>query len=154
MIGDVISASVMTIGRLSRRTGVPVKVLREYEDMGLIYTVGRSAGNYRLFDDDALWCVGVVSWLRTLGLTLNEIQELASNYLAPTGEPVGPRLAGVLKVVRARTERRIVELQELLGRLDEFEVAAAAELAGQADFRTQDPHFRRDGLDSVPGGRP
>jgi len=114
--------------------------------MGLIYTVGRSAGNYRLFDEDALWCVGVVSGLRTLGLTLSEIQELASNYLAHTGEPVGPRLAGVLKVVRARTERRIAELQELLGRLDEFEVAAAAELAGQADFRTQDPRFRRDRL--------
>lgn len=148
------SASVMTIGRLSQRTGVSVKVLREYEDMGLIYTVGRSAGNYRLFDEDALWCVGVVSGLRTLGLTLNEIQELASSYLAHPGEQVGRRLAGVLKVVRGRTERRIAELQELLGRLDEFEVAAAAELAGQADFRTQDPHFQDDGLDSAPGGRP
>jgi MerR family transcriptional regulator, copper efflux regulator len=115
MIAGMTSASVMTIGRLSRRAGVPVKVLREYEDMGLIYTVGRSAGNYRLFDEDALWCVGVVSGLRTLGLTLSEIQELASNYLAHTGEPVGPRLAGVLKVVRARTERRIAELQGLPG---------------------------------------
>ena len=57
---------VMTVGALSRRTGVPVKTLRTYEDMGLIYTVGRSAGNYRLFDEDALWCVGVVSGLRTL----------------------------------------------------------------------------------------
>lgn len=44
---------VMTIGGLSRQTGVPVKTLREYEDLGLIYTVGRSAGNYRLFDAEA-----------------------------------------------------------------------------------------------------
>jgi MerR family transcriptional regulator, copper efflux regulator len=154
MIVGMTSGSVMTIGRLSRRTGVPVKVLREYEDMGLIYTVGRSAGNYRLFDEDALWCVGVVSGLRTLGLTLSEIRELASNYLGHTGEPVGPRLAGVLQVVRVRTGRRIAELQELLGRLDEFEIAAVAELAGRADFRTQDPRFRRDRLDSAPGGRP
>lgn len=42
----------------------------------------------------------VVSGPRTLGLALSEIQELASNYLAHTGEPVGPRLVGVLKVVR------------------------------------------------------
>ena len=27
----------MTIGRLPRRTGVPVKTLRAHEDMGLIY---------------------------------------------------------------------------------------------------------------------
>ena len=145
---------VMTIGRLSRRTGVPVKVLREYEDLGLIYTVGRSAGNYRLFGEEALWCVGVVGRLRALGLTLAEIRELAAGYLAEAGEPAGPRLAGVLKAVRARTERRIGELQELLRRLDEFEVSAAAELAGRADFRAQDPHFRRDGLDFPPGGRP
>jgi hypothetical protein len=47
------SRSVMTIGTLARRTGVPVKTLREYEDLGLIYTVGRSAGNYRLFGEEA-----------------------------------------------------------------------------------------------------
>jgi hypothetical protein len=54
-------ADVMTIGTLSRRTGIPVKALRAYEDMGLLYTVGRSPGNYRLFGEEALWCVGVVS---------------------------------------------------------------------------------------------
>src|SRR6476620_2912486 len=67
--------ALMTIGTLARRTGVPVKTLREYEDLGLIYTVGRSAGNYRLFGDEALWCVGVVTTLRSLGLTLSEIVE-------------------------------------------------------------------------------
>lgn len=71
-------ASVMTIGALSRRTGVPVKALREYEDAGLIYTMGRSPGNYRLFDETALWCVGVIGTLRALGLTLAEIRELAT----------------------------------------------------------------------------
>ena len=68
----------MTIGSLSRRTGVPVKTLRTYEDMGLIYTVGRSPGNYRLFGEDALWCVGVVTGLRGLGLTLDEICRVAA----------------------------------------------------------------------------
>src|SRR5690348_10579233 len=57
----------MTIGSLARRTGMPVKMLREYEDMGLIYSVGRSPGNYRLFGQDALWCVEMVRTLRGLG---------------------------------------------------------------------------------------
>jgi MerR family transcriptional regulator, copper efflux regulator len=134
----------MTIGALSRRTGVPVKVLRQYEDMGLIYTVGRSVGNYRLFGEEALWCVSMVGGLRRLGLTLAEIQELASRYLRDIEQPIGPRLAKVLESVRARTERRITELNELLHRLDEYEAAAAAELAGQADFRALDPHFQRE----------
>lgn len=32
----------MTVGELSRRTGVPIKTLRQYTDWGLIYTIGRS----------------------------------------------------------------------------------------------------------------
>jgi DNA-binding transcriptional MerR regulator len=144
----------MTIGTLSRRTGVPVKALRAYEDMGLIYTVGRSAGNYRLFGEEALWCVTVVGGLRELGLTLEEIRGVAAGYLQNTDEPVGPTLAAVLKAVRARTERHIAELHERLRRIDDFERAAAAELAGLADFRDMDPRSRKPGLDSPPGGRP
>ena len=138
-------ADVMTIGTLSRRTGIPVKALRTYEDMGLLYTVGRSPGNYRLFDDEALWCVAVVSGLRELGLTLEEIRGVAMDYLRKTDEPVGPRLAAVLKAVRARTERQIAELWERLQRIDDFERAAAAELAGLADFRAMDPRSRKTG---------
>jgi hypothetical protein len=54
----------MTIGTLSRSTGVPVKQLREYADQGLIYTVGRSPGKYRLFGDEALWCVRMINDFR------------------------------------------------------------------------------------------
>lgn len=61
---DATRSDLMTVGELSRRTGVSVKNLREY-------TVGRSPSNYRLFDTDALWCV---RWIRQLrGLTLAEI---------------------------------------------------------------------------------
>jgi DNA-binding transcriptional MerR regulator len=135
----------MTIGALSRRTGVPVKTLRQYEDLGLLYTVGRSAGNYRLFDEDALWCISVISTLRSLGLTLAEIHDLTAGYLQQTSQPVGPRLATLLAAVRTRTRQRIVELQERLQRLDAFATDHATELAGRADFRAQDPHFSQRG---------
>src|SRR5260370_29487365 len=102
---------VMLVGGLSRRTGVPVKTLREYEDMGLIYTVGRSAGNYRLFDQEALWCVGMVGALRGLGLTLGEIREVTGSYLHRNGEPLGPRFAGLLSAARERTAATMDELR-------------------------------------------
>ncbi|MGH4017067.1 MAG: MerR family transcriptional regulator [Pseudonocardiaceae bacterium] len=35
------SNGLMTVGELSRRTGVPIKNLRQYTDWGLINTVGR-----------------------------------------------------------------------------------------------------------------
>ncbi|HEX6818257.1 MAG TPA: MerR family transcriptional regulator [Ktedonobacterales bacterium] len=67
-------SNAMTIGQLSRRTGVSIKVLREYERLGFLYTLGRSERNYRLFGEEALWCVPVIQGLRSLGLTLSEIQ--------------------------------------------------------------------------------
>lgn len=123
----------MTIGELSRRTGMPVKALREYEGMGLIYTVGRSSGNYRLFDDSALWCVEVIRALRSLGLTVAEIKEIAGIYLGQPDQPIGPHLACRLRGARARVNARIDELQQLRRRIDQFEAGHAAELAGHGD---------------------
>jgi MerR family transcriptional regulator, copper efflux regulator len=136
---------VMTIGTLARRTGVPVKTLREYEDLGFIYTVGRSAGNYRLFGEEALWCVAVVGTLRGLGLTLVEIQELTAIYLGRGDEPIGPRLAQILTAVRDRSELRIAELQAILQRITDYEADHADELSGRADFHAQDPRFGHRG---------
>jgi DNA-binding transcriptional MerR regulator len=143
--GSARGKAAMTIGTLARRTGVPVKTLREYEDLGLIYTIGRSAGNYRLFGDEALWCVAVVGTLRELGLTLAEIRALTSIYLDLTDEPIGPRLAQTLQTVRARTEGRIAELNALLCRIAEYETAHADELSGRSDFRVHDPRLRGRG---------
>ena len=83
----------MTIGQLARQTGVSIKTLREYEHLGLIYTLGRGENNYRLFNDEALWCVQVIGILRSLGLTLKEIQEISAFYCQRSGELAGPRLA-------------------------------------------------------------
>jgi len=144
-IHGAVSTSAMTIGALARRTGVPVKTLREYEDLGLIYTVGRSAGNYRLFGEEALWCVAVVGTLRGLGLTLSEIRELTAIYLERIDEPIGPRLAQTLQAVRARTQARIAGLQALLSRIGEYEAEHADELSGRADVRAHDPRFGQRG---------
>src|SRR5260370_33160595 len=123
----------MTIGELSRRTGINVKTLREYEGMGLIYTVGRSPGNYRLFDESALWCVEVIRNLRSLGLTVAEIREIAGIYLAKPDESIAPLLASRVRAARSRINARIEELEQLRQRIDEFEATHAAELAGERD---------------------
>lgn len=137
----------MTIGQLARRTGVPIKTLREYESLGLIYTRGRSEGNYRLFGDEALWCVQVIQNLRSLGLTVKEIREIASIYLKRPGEPIGPHVQGKLDQALDRIERRMTELQALRQQILDFKAEHAAILAGQNDEVTylSDPR-RRDKL--------
>jgi MerR family transcriptional regulator, copper efflux regulator len=128
---------LMTVGELSRRTGVPIKNLREYTDTGLIYTLGRSNSNYRLYNTDALWCVRWIGVLRGLGLTVAEIRDLTSPDQPDWRRSFGTRLAERLRVSRHRLQARIAQLQETLQRVDAFESAHRAELneAGIAHHR-------------------
>lgn len=142
----------MTIGDLSRRTGVSVKVLRRYDDAALLYSAGRSAANYRLFDESALWCVAVITGLRNLGLTVGEIRELAGVYLGTPDEPIGPHLGHRLLAVKDRIDDRIGELSELRRRIEDFEMANRAALAARPGADLGDDPRRPPPLDSPPGG--
>jgi DNA-binding transcriptional MerR regulator len=102
---------LMTVGQLAGRTGLSVKAIRRYEALGLIYSAGRSEGNYRLFDESALWCAQVVSTLRSLGLTIKQIDELGRAYLRRSDESIGrprphPRLPHSARCRARRPARR------------------------------------------------
>jgi len=121
----MLRANAMTIGQLSRRTGETIKVLRDYERLGFLYTLGRSESNYRLFGEETLWCVGMVQSLRALGLTLKEIQALTKSYLERPGESSDALLAEQLARVVIRVEGRIAALQALRHRVLDFQAACA-----------------------------
>jgi MerR family copper efflux transcriptional regulator len=135
---------LMTVGELARRTGLSVKAIREYEALGLIYSAGRSESNYRLFDDAALWCAQVISTLRSLGLTIKQIDRLASAYLGRPDEPIGPQLAPLLDEAQQGIDDRMAELAAMRERIRDYRAAHAAALAGRpgADLFGQDPRRR------------
>jgi len=124
----------MTIGQLARRSGLSIRALREYEGLGLIYGLGRSRSNYRLFDESALWCLQVIRTLRSFGLTLSEIQEMSAVYSEHRGQPIGPYLQAKLDGALSRIEARIADLKEVRRRIRAFEAAHATALAGQTDL--------------------
>lgn len=132
----------MTVGELARRTGMSAKAIRHFEGLGLIYSAGRSEANYRLFDESALWCVQVISSLRSLGLTIKEIQELAAFYLDRPDE-IGPRLAAQLDRAEQRIEQRREELDLIQQRIRSFRAANNTALAGRSDLTVGDPRPRR-----------
>jgi MerR family copper efflux transcriptional regulator len=127
--------ALMTIGELARRTGMSVKTIREYEALGLVYSAGRSSGNYRLFDESALWCAHVVRNLRALGLTIREIQDLAAAYLSSPNEPIGPRLAALLDRAEERIAERLDELESIQDRIRAFREEHRDGLDGSAEAR-------------------
>ncbi|GAB7145668.1 MerR family transcriptional regulator [Mycobacterium riyadhense] len=115
-----------TVGQLSRRTGIPIKAIRDYTDHGLVNTLGRSRAGYRTYTSEALWCLRLITILRGLGLTLAEIRGLTR----PQPQPPGPRLARLLATSRERINERIAALQATLAGIDAYERDHHAELAG------------------------
>jgi MerR family transcriptional regulator, copper efflux regulator len=137
---------LMTIGELAHRSGLSIKSIREYEALGLIYSAGRSEANYRLFDESALWCVRMIGDLRSLGLTIKEIQGLTDVYLGRPQEPIGPHLAVLVERAERRIEGRLAELEEIRNRIRAFRRKHAAALAGEpgADLAAEDPRRRAE----------
>jgi len=134
---------LMTVGELSRRTGLSIKAIRQYEALGLIYSAGRTDGNYRLFDESALWCAHVIETLRSLGLTIKEIDRLARAYLARPGESIGPALAAALAASERRIDDRIADLAAVRRRIRGYRAQNAAALAGRdGDLFGSDPRRR------------
>jgi MerR family copper efflux transcriptional regulator len=134
-----VKCELMTVGELSRRTGLSIKAIREYEALGLIYSAGRSEGNYRLFDETALWCARVITEWRSLGLTIKDIKQLADAYLADRAAPSGPKLAAALDRADRRAETQIHELQATRRRIAAYRADNAAALVGRAEFDAPDP---------------
>lgn len=67
---------MLTIGDLSKRTGVKVPTIRYYEQMGLISAAERSEGNQRRYERPDLERLAFIRHARDLGLDISAIREL------------------------------------------------------------------------------
>ncbi len=70
----------LKIGELSAHSGVSVKTIRYYEELGLLKACGRTEGHFRLFQADAVNRLAFIKRLKSLGLSLQEIGESLSVY--------------------------------------------------------------------------
>jgi DNA-binding transcriptional MerR regulator len=66
------------IGKAAKAAGVSVDTIRFYQKLGLIESVGRSAGGYRLFDGEQIRDLTFVRHAQELGFSLTEVKELVA----------------------------------------------------------------------------
>lgn len=67
---------MLTIGKLATLTDVTADTLRFYEREGLVAPARKSAGGYRLYEEDAVVRLRFIKQARDCGFTLAEIQQL------------------------------------------------------------------------------
>ena len=65
-----------TIGELARRTGIPIKTIRYYAEIGLVPETRRTRAGYRTYDSSALLRLELVRTLRELGLDIATIRAI------------------------------------------------------------------------------
>ena len=67
---------MLSIGDLSKTTGVKVPTIRYYEQMGLLSHAERSEGNQRRYSENERDRLSFIKHARELGLTIESIREL------------------------------------------------------------------------------
>ena len=67
---------LLTIGQLASRTGLAVRTIRYWSDIGTVPPAGRSSGGHRLYDAESVARLELVRTLRELGLGLEEVRQV------------------------------------------------------------------------------
>jgi len=103
----------MTIGELSRRSGISTSAIRFYEQRGLLPRAARLSGR-RVFDDRALAQLVVVQLAKDAGFTLAEIRQLVGEFPKNRWRRMAEKKLAEIRLASARLETMTVILSRLL----------------------------------------
>jgi len=111
-----VANSELSVGELSRRSGVAVSALHFYETQGLIFSV-RTAGNQRRYRRDTLRRLAVIQVAQKVGVPLRAIGE-ALSALPSNRTPTRSDWRKLSLHWRADLTERILRLVQLRDTLD------------------------------------
>lgn len=114
----------MKIGEVAERTGLSLRSIRHYDDVGLVPPSGRSEGGFRLYTEADVQRLLRVMRITPLGFSLEETARLLD---ALEGEPDATPQEDVAAFLdrarkgRATLARKLRQADELLAELDALE---------------------------------
>ena len=112
-----VTTNALSIGELSRHSGLSAHTLRFYEAQGILQAAGRNASGHRQYDaNDVLWLEFVLR-LKSTGMPLAGIKQYAE--LRAQGEATLETRLAMLKLHRERLVNKIEELTTCASVLDE-----------------------------------
>lgn len=99
----------MTIGDVAKRSGLPPKTIRYYEEAGLISPAARADNGYRVYDERALQLLRFVKRARDLGFSMADVSELLALWQDEARHAAD---------VRAVAERHLAHIEQKMAELD------------------------------------
>ena len=88
------NSNTMHIGELAERTGLSLRTIRHYDDVGLLPATARTDGGFRVFSEDDFERLMVIKQMKPLGFSLEEMAEILGLLASPDG--TDPRGSGML----------------------------------------------------------
>lgn len=147
---------LLTIGELARSSGVPIKTIRHYSDLGLLPPARITAARYRLYDRLALADLETIRLFRSLEFSLDAIAAIVG-HIRPVRESLELQLDAVESALRRLRRTRAVltraleigsedELRAVVGRLQSIAALDAAE-RGAIMRAAMESHLRGSSID-------
>ncbi|TDC44484.1 MerR family transcriptional regulator [Actinomadura sp. KC345] len=122
----------MQIGEVADRTGLSLRTIRHYEEVGLALPTARSQGGFRLYTDDDIARLLVIKRMKPLDFTLEEMRDLLEILdrlqSADTDESTRTDLTKRLAVYRSLVEERCEKIRARLSDAEQFSAELTTEL--------------------------
>ncbi|MCK0097815.1 helix-turn-helix domain-containing protein [Qipengyuania sp. S6317L1] len=143
----------LSIGELSKQSGVKITTIRYYEKVGLIAEPERSSGGRRLYLESDIKRIGFIKHSRFLGFPLDAIREML--HLQATPEMDCSTANEIAERQLALVKQRISQLQALEGELERIAEACGGgsvaeckviEALGDHSQCEADRHVKIEGL--------
>jgi DNA-binding transcriptional MerR regulator len=112
------------IGVVAKESGVPIKTIRYYEEIGLLKSSGRTEGGFRLFNGEILARLHFIKRAQSLGLSLAEIKDFLDVYDGGElpCEHIKIKLEDKIQTIDEQIRQLLILKQELQGLLSGWEI--------------------------------
>jgi DNA-binding transcriptional MerR regulator len=121
------SSTTMHIGELAERTGLSLRTIRHYDEVGLLPATARTDGGFRVYSEDDFDRLTVIKQMKPLGFSLEEMADILTilRDVQGQGSAAGnsEKLSEYLEKAahqRAKMARNLVQADEFIKRISGY----------------------------------
>ncbi len=104
---------MMTVKEIAELTGISVRTLHYYDEIGLLAPTAKSEAGYRLYDDKALEALQQILFFREFDIPLKEIKAVMENPVFDRNQILQMQ-RNMLAAKKERMERLIASIDDIL----------------------------------------
>lgn len=97
---------LLQIGDLAKRTGLTIRTLHHYDNIGLLQPTARTEAGYRLYSRKDIARLHQILALRTLGMPLTKIGTALNNSNLTLGPLIDQQIEAIDKLIAKQTQLR------------------------------------------------